>query len=234
MRIAGFQKLTLLDFPGKVSCILFTQGCNFKCPYCQNSGLIGHENDELIDEEEIFSYLNKRKGVIDGVVISGGEPTVQADLVRFIRRVKDLGFLVKLDTNGSNPDILEELLKDNLLDYVAMDIKNPLALYKEVAGISPKVDKLKRSIELLKNCSIDHEFRTTIIRNIHDIDKIFEICSYVDGNKMYLQNFEQSENVLGVNLESFSKEELLDIQKKMKGKYPNVKVRGIWGGKENV
>ena len=227
MRIAGFQKLTLLDFPGKVSCILFTQGCNFKCPYCQNSGLIGHENDELIDEEEIFSYLNKRKGVIDGVVISGGEPTVQADLVRFIRRVKDLGFLVKLDTNGSNPDILEELLKDNLLDYVAMDIKNPLALYKEVAGISPKVDKLKRSIELLKNCSIDHEFRTTIIRNIHDIDKIFEICSYVDGNKMYLQNFEQSENVLGVNLESFSKEELLDIQKKMKGKYPNVKVRGI-------
>ena len=227
MRIAGFQKLTLLDFPGKVSCILFTQGCNFKCPYCQNSGLIGHENDELIDEEEIFSYLNKRKGVIDGVVISGGEPTVQADLVRFIRRVKDLGFLVKLDTNGSNPDILEELLKDNLLDYVAMDIKNPLALYKEVAGISPKVDKLKRSIELLKNCSIDHEFRTTIIRNIHDIDKIFEICSYVDGNKMYLQNFEQSENVLGVNLESFSKEELLDIQKKMKGKYPNVKIRGI-------
>ena len=110
MRIAGFQKLTLLDFPGKVSCILFTQGCNFKCPYCQNSGLIGHENDELIDEEEIFSYLNKRKGVIDGVVISGGEPTVQADLVRFIRRVKDLGFLVKLDTNGSNPDILEELV----------------------------------------------------------------------------------------------------------------------------
>lgn len=227
MRIAGFQKLTLLDFPGKVSCILFTQGCNFKCPYCQNSGLIGHENDELIDEEEIFSYLNKRKGVIDGVVISGGEPTVQADLVRFIRRVKDLGFLVKLDTNGSNPDILEELLKDNLLDYVAMDIKNPLALYKEVAGISPKVDKLKRSIELLKSCSIDHEFRTTIIKNIHDIDKIFEICSYVDGNKMYLQNFEQSENVLGANLESFSKEELLDIQKKMKGKYPNVKVRGI-------
>ena len=234
MKIAGLQKLTLLDFPNKVASIIFTQGCNLRCPYCHNSGLIPFDSDDLISEEEVFSYLKKRKGVIDGVVISGGEPTVQADLVRFIRRVKDLGFLVKLDTNGSNPDILEELLKDNLLDYVAMDIKNPLALYKEVAGISPKVDKLKRSIELLKNCSIDHEFRTTIIRNIHDIDKIFEICSYVDGNKMYLQNFEQSENVLGVNLESFSKEELLDIQKKMKGKYPNVKVRGIWGGKENV
>lgn len=227
MKIAGFQKLTLLDFPGKVSCILFTQGCNFKCPYCQNSGLIGHKNDELIDEEEIFSYLNKRKGVIDGVVISGGEPTVQKDLKLFIQRVKDMGFLVKLDTNGSNPDLLKEIIDDNLVDYIAMDIKNPLPLYKEVTAVSPMKEKLKRSIEMLKNCSIDHEFRTTIIKNIHDIDKLFEICSYVDGNKMYLQNFEQSENVLCKNLESFSKEELLDIQKKMKGKYPNVKVRGI-------
>lgn len=227
MKIAGFQKLTLLDFPGKVSCILFTQGCNFKCPYCQNSGLIGHENEELIDEEEIFSYLNKRKGVIDGVVISGGEPTVQKDLKLFIQRVKSLGFLVKLDTNGSNPDLLEEIINDNLVDYIAMDIKNPLPLYKDVTAVSPRVEKLKRSIDLLKNCSIDHEFRTTIIKNIHDIDKLFEICSYVDGNKMFLQNFEQSENVLCKNLESFSKEELLLIQKKMKGKYPNVKVRGI-------
>ena len=227
MKIAGFQKLTLLDFPGKVSCILFTQGCNFKCPYCQNSGLIGHENELLIDEEEIFSYLNKRKGVIDGVVISGGEPTVQKDLKIFMKRVKDMGFLVKLDTNGSNPELLEEIIQNNLVDYIAMDIKNPLPLYKEVTSVSPKQEKLKRSIDLLKTSSIDHEFRTTIIKNIHDIDKIFEICSYVDGNKMFLQNFEQSENVLCKNLESFSKEELLDIQKKMKGKYPNVKVRGI-------
>lgn len=227
MKIAGFQKLTLLDFPGKVACILFTQGCNFRCPYCQNSGLIGHENEELISEEEIFSYLNKRKGVIDGVVVSGGEPTVQPDLEAFMRKIKDMGFLVKLDTNGSNPELIEKLIKDGVVDYIAMDIKNVLPLYISVASVKASTEKLKRSIEIIKSSSIDHEFRTTIIKNIHDIDKMKEICSYVGGDKMYLQNFEQSENVLGKNLESFSKEELIKISKVMKGNYPNVKVRGI-------
>ena len=227
MKIAGFQKLTLLDFPGKVACILFTQGCNFRCPYCQNSGLIGHENEELVSEEEIFSYLNKRKGVIDGVVVSGGEPTVQPDLEAFMREIKDMGFLVKLDTNGSNPELIEKLIKDGVVDYIAMDIKNVLPLYISVASVKASTEKLKRSIEIIKSSSIDHEFRTTIIKNIHDIDKMKEICSYVGGDKMYLQNFEQSENVLGKNLESFSKEELIEISKVMKGNYPNVKVRGI-------
>lgn len=227
MKIAGFQKTTLLDFPGKVACILFTQGCNFRCPYCQNSGLIGHDNEELISEEEIFSYLNKRKGVIDGVVVSGGEPTVQSDLESFIKKIKSMGFLVKLDTNGSNPDLIERLIKEGLVDYIAMDIKNVLPLYMNVAFVKASVEKLKRSIEIIKSSSIDHEFRTTIIKNIHDIDKMKEICSYVGDDKMYLQNFEQSENVLGKNLESFSKEELIEISKIMKGKYPNVKVRGI-------
>lgn len=230
MRIAGFQKLTLLDYPGKVACILFTQGCNFKCPYCQNSGLICNKNEQLINEEEIFSYLNKRKGVIDGVVISGGEPTVQSDLESFIKKTKDLGFLVKLDTNGSNPDLIEKLINNGLIDYIAMDIKNVLPLYIDVSFVKANIDKLKRSIEIIKKSSIDHEFRTTIIKNIHDIDKLNQICSYVDGDKMFLQNFEQSENVLGKNLESFSKDELIEISKIMKGKYPNVKVRGIWGG----
>lgn len=227
MKIAGFQKLTLLDFPGKVACILFTQGCNFRCPYCHNSGLIGHENEELINEEEIFSYLNKRKGVLDGVVVSGGEPTVQKDLMIFLRKIKNLGFLVKLDTNGSNPDILEQIISDGLADYIAMDIKNVLEDYKDVAAVSPKIDKLKRSIELIKNSSIDHEFRTTIIKNIHDVDKLKKICSYVDGDKMFLQNFEESENVLCKILKPFSKEELVQINKEMKGMFPNVNVRGI-------
>ena len=227
MKIAGFQKLTLLDFPSKVACIIFTQGCNYRCPYCQNSGLLGHENDELIDEEEIFAYLNKRKGVIDGIVISGGEPTVQKDLEVFMRKVKDLGFLIKLDTNGTNPDLIEKLIKEKLVDYIAMDIKNVLPKYKEVTSVSPIVEKLKRSIEILKNSNIDHEFRTTIIKNIHDMDKLVEICSYVDGDKMFLQNFEQSENVMGKNLESFSHEELEKIDKKMKGQFPNVIIRGL-------
>lgn len=227
MRIAGFQKLTLLDFPNRVACIIFTQGCNYKCPYCHNSGLLGHKDIELIDENEIFSYLNKRKGVIDGLVISGGEPTIQKDLLIFMKRVKDLGFQIKLDTNGSNPDVVEEIIRENLVDYIAMDIKNTLGEYKDVTDVKPNVEKLKRSIELIKNSNIDHEFRTTIIKNIHDINIIKKICSYVDGDKMFLQNFEKSENVLGRHLEPFSEEELIQINKEMKGKYPNVKIRGI-------
>ena len=228
MKISGFQKLTLLDFPDKLACIIFTQGCNFNCQYCQNSGLIGHENDYLIDEEEIFDYLDKRKKVIDGLVVSGGEPTVQKDLIRFIKRVKDHGFLVKLDTNGSNPKVLKELIDNNLVDYIAMDIKNVFALYKEVTFTNPVVKNLEESIKLISNSNIDHEFRTTIIKNIHDIDKILKICSYVDNNqKMFLQNFEQSENVKDKSLESFNKEELIDIQKKVRERFPNVKVRGV-------
>ena len=227
MRIAGFQKLTLLDFPNKVSCIIFTQGCNYKCPYCHNSGLLGHSNEDLIDESEIFSYLNKRKGVIDGIVISGGEPTIQKDLIFFMKRVKELGFLIKLDTNGSNPDVVEQIINQNLADYIAMDIKNILEDYKDITDVKPNVEKLRRSIELIKKSQIDHEFRTTIIKNIHDIKRIKKICSYVDGDKMFLQNFEKSENVLGKHLEPFSKEELIQIKEEMKGKFPNVKVRGI-------
>jgi pyruvate formate lyase activating enzyme len=228
MKISGFQKLTLLDFPDKLACIIFTQGCNFNCQYCQNSGLIGHENEYLIDEEEIFDYLDKRKKVIDGLVVSGGEPTVQKDLIRFIKRVKDHGFLVKLDTNGSNPKVLKELIDNNLVDYIAMDIKNIFALYKEVTYTNPNVNNLKESIKLISNSNIDHEFRTTIIKNIHDIDNILKICSYVDTNqKMFLQNFEQSENVKDKKLESFNKDELIDIQKKVRERFPNVKVRGV-------
>ena len=227
MKVAGLQKLTLLDYPSKVACIIFTKGCNFKCPYCHNSGLVNHSCDDLISEEEVFSYLNKRKGVIDGVVISGGEPTIQSDLAFFIRRVKDMGFLVKLDTNGTNPDVIKRLLDENLLDYIAMDIKNTFELYKDVTDVKPDVSKIKKSIEVIKNSNVDHEFRTTIIKNIHDLDKIETICKYVDGDKMFLQNFEQSENVLGKDLESFSDEELKNINKIMKGKFPNVRVRGI-------
>lgn len=227
MKIAGFQKLTLLDYPSKVACIIFTQGCNYKCPYCQNSGLIEHENEELINEEEIFAYLNKRKGVIDGIVISGGEPTIQKDLKTFMKRVKDMGLLIKLDTNGSNPNLVEEVINEGLVDYIAMDIKNVLELYKDVTDVKPNIVNLKRSIELIKNSPIEHEFRTTIIKNIHDIDKILEICSYVDGERMFLQNFVRSENVLGEYLEPFSEAELIEIDNIIKEKFPNVRIRGI-------
>ena len=226
MKIAGFQKLTLLDYPSKVACIIFTQGCNYKCPYCQNSGLIDHSNEDLIDEEEIFNYLDKRKGVIDGIVISGGEPTIQKDLKSFMKKVKDKGFLIKLDTNGSNPNLVEEVINEGLVDYIAMDIKNILEEYKDVTDVNPNINNLRRSIEIIKNSNIEHEFRTTIIRNIHDISKILKICEYVDGDRLYLQNFVQSENVLGKYLKPFTDEELVEIKKELE-RFPNVKIRGM-------
>ena len=228
MKISGFQKLTLLDFPDKVACIIFTQGCNFKCSYCQNSVLISHKCYEPISEKEIFEYLNKRKKVLDGVVISGGEPTVQKDLYEFVSKIKNMGFSVKLDTNGNNPIILKKLLDDNLLDYVAMDIKNIFSEYKKVTKIPVNIDNIKESIKILCKSNINHEFRTTIIKNIHSIEKILEICSYFDKKeKIYIQNFEQSENVIDKKLVSFTKEELTELNNKIKERYPNVKFRDL-------
>lgn len=228
MIISGFEKLTLLDFPGKVACILFTQGCNFKCSYCQNSDLLNCGGKSLISEEEIFEYLEKRKNVLDGVVVSGGEPTIQKGLLRFITRIKEMGLLVKLDTNGSNPSILKKLIEEKLVDYVAMDIKNVFNKYSDVIKIETNLDKIKESIELLKNSNVDHEFRTTIIKNFHNIDNIFDICKYLGKNeKIYIQNFEDSDGVIDKGLKSFTKEELVDIQKEINKKFANVKVRGL-------
>ena len=228
MKIAGLQKLTLLDYPSKTACIVFTQGCNFKCSFCQNSELIPLKGNEQITEEEIFDYLIKRKTVLDGVVITGGEPTIQKDLKDFVEKIKKLGYLVKLDTNGANCVMLKELLDGNLLDYVAMDIKTTFGDYEDVIKTKVKIDNIKESIKLLKKSSINHEFRTTIIKNVHDIDKILEMCKYLgDSEKYYLQNFEQSEYVVDKTLESFSKEELINIQKIVGEKFPNVIVRNL-------
>lgn len=228
MIISGFEKLTLLDFPGKVACIIFTQGCNFKCSYCQNSDLLNCSRKGLISEEEIFKYLEKRKKILDGVVVSGGEPTIQRDLLRFIKKIKELGFLVKLDTNGSNPSILRKLIEEKLIDYVAMDIKSIFNKYIDVIKINTNLDKIKESIDLLKNSNVDHEFRTTIIKNFHSIDDILKICEYLGKDeKMYLQNFEDSDGVIDKSLISFTSEELVNIQNKINKKFSNVKVRGL-------
>ena len=228
MIIGGFEKLTLLDFPGKLACIIFTQGCNFKCSYCQNSTLLGSNNQETIPEKEIFDYLEKRRKVLDGVVISGGEPTIQKGLLQFIKRVKEMRFLVKLDTNGSNPSIIQKLIDENLVDYIAMDIKNIFDKYSDVIKINTNMDNIKKSVELLKKSNIDHEFRTTIIKNFHSIDNILDICKYLGKNEiLYIQNFEDSYGVVDKSLKSFTKEELIDIQNKINKKFANVKVRGL-------
>ena len=227
MNIAGVQKVTLLDYPGKVACEIFTQGCNFECPFCQNSGLIPITNTGEFSEEEIFEYLVLRKKILDGVVITGGEPTVQKDLKGFIKKIKDLGLLVKLDTNGGNPKVLQELIDEKLVDYVAMDIKNIFNKYNITAGKKINLDNIKKSIEILKASKIDYEFRTTIIKEMHSLDDIISICKLVGNAKYYLQNFEDSENVLNHSLHGFSREELLFIDKYLKDLFPNVEIRAL-------
>ena len=227
MNIAGVQKVTLLDYPGKVACEIFTQGCNFECPFCQNSSLIPITNTGEFSEEEIFEYLNLRKNILDGVVITGGEPTVQKDLKSFIKKIKDLGVLVKLDTNGGNPKVLQELIDEKLVDYVAMDIKNIFNKYNITAGKKINLDNIKKSIEILKASKIDYEFRTTIIKEMHSLDDIVSICKLVGNVKYYLQNFEDSENVIDHSLHGFSREELLFIDKYLKDVFPNVEIRAL-------
>lgn len=224
MRIAGLQKLTLLDYPDHMACIVFTQGCNFNCGYCQNSGLINFIGEETIEEDAIFEFLKKRKGILSGVVITGGEPTVQNDLKDFIKKVKELGYEVKLDTNGTNPKIIKELIDENLVDYIAMDIKHILNNYKDVAGVNADIKKLEESIGEVKR--IPHEFRTTVIKGIHDIDSLSRIIEHIgEYERYYLQNFVMSDLVREKSLLGFTKEELDNIKNTLNKKYPNVDVR---------
>ena len=229
MRIAGYEKVSVQDYPDHVSCIIFTQGCNMRCPYCQNSTLIPIDsNANLIDEDEIFEYIERRKNLIDGVTISGGEPTLQRNLKDFIKKVKQIsGLDIKLDTNGTNYQLLKELIDEGLVDYVAMDIKNSMEKYGVTSGISSiNKDNILKSIELLKQGSIDYEFRTTIIAEHHDLQDIYEIIKLVDGSKYYLQNFKMSENVIDKNLTGYS-DEKLKLWNEILKDYKNLFIRGI-------
>lgn len=229
MTINGMQKLTLLDYPGNVACLIFTQGCNFRCPFCHNSGLLDMNNNcEKIDEKEVFKYLEKRRGLLDGVCISGGEPLLQKDIVDFIRKVKDLGYKVKLDTNGSSPKKLKQLIEDGLIDYVAMDIKNDFLNYDKTAGMCTNIDNIKKSIEIIENSNIEYEFRTTIVKQFHDIGKLEKIIQYIGPNaRYYIQNYQDCSSVLQRGLNGFDNEELLNIKNTLGVKYPNLVVRGV-------
>lgn len=230
MVISGFQKLTLVDYPEHIACLIFTQGCNFRCPFCHNKDLVnGMSSKNQIDENEVFNYLDKRKGLIDGVCISGGEPLLQKDIVLFIKMIKDKGYKVKLDTNGSKPLVLKKLIEENLVDYVAMDFKNTFSNYGETSGVDNlDVSNIKKSVEILKNSNIDYEFRTTVMKELHDFEKLKKICEYLGPNvKYYIQNYRDCETVLKKGFSSFEAEELLEIKNKLKKDYPNVSVRGI-------
>ncbi len=193
MLISGLQKLTLLDYPGKTAAIIFTYGCNFRCPFCHNALLVTEKMQNAIPEDEIFAFLKKRKGILDAVCITGGEPTLQKDLREFILKVRELGYCVKLDTNGTNPLLLDELLTDGLIDYVAMDIKNSPERYDETTGVKTDKDNIMKSISVIKEKAPDYEFRTTITKELHSEKDIFAICEIIGKeSKYYLQQFKDS------------------------------------------
>ncbi|MDD4706290.1 MAG: anaerobic ribonucleoside-triphosphate reductase activating protein [Bacilli bacterium] len=228
MNIVGLEKLSLSDYPGMVACVIFTQGCNFKCNYCHNSSLISFDK-ECLNEKKIFEFLEKRKKILDGVVISGGEALLQKDIKFFIKKVKDMGFKIKLDTNGSYNEKLKELLDEGLVDYVAMDIKHDKDHYSFITGFKKfDYDSVKMSIKLLESSNIEYEFRTTIVKEFHDLKSIENICQLINKkSKYYLQNFVDSPDVLNKKITGFSKEELKNIEHKLKEKYSNVFIRGI-------
>lgn len=229
MKIMGLQKLTLLDFPGKIACTVFTGGCNFRCPFCHNAGLVlGNSQEPEIREEEFFEFLDKRKGILNGVCITGGEPTLQRDLEEFIRKIREKGFLIKLDTNGYRPEILKDLAGKGLIDYVAMDIKNSPTRYSETAGLETDIDKIGESIEFLMSGAVAYEFRTTVVRQLHSPEDIQDIGVWIQGaTKYFLQGFEDSGNLISQGYSGYEKDKMLEFLSIVREYVPSAEVRGI-------
>ena len=228
MNICGYQKTTLLDYPGHVAATIFTGGCNFRCPFCHNSDLLLNPST-IISEEEIFTFLKKRKNILSGICITGGEPTLQPDLIEFIKKVRSLGYKIKLDTNGYRPQTISELLNKNLLNYIAMDIKAGYSNYANVCGVSNlNIETIKESISMIENSGIDYEFRTTIVKELHteqDFQEISEMLS--PKSSYYIQSFKDSGNILIPGLSSCNMDTLNYYLSIVKEKIPNSSLRGI-------
>lgn len=220
MKIGYIQKSSLIDYPGKVSAVIFTRGCNFRCPYCHNPELVdGSSFSDLFSEDELFSLLPRRKGLLDGVTITGGEPTLQPDLIPFMRKIKDLGFLVKLDTNGSCPDVLAEAVDGGLVDYIAMDVKAPLAKYHEAAGRHIDTGAVAGSIGIVTGSEVAYEFRTTLVSRLLSPDDVVEIGHMIKGASCYaLQRFVLSKHLdqAYMKAETFTEEEISGLAEKLK------------------
>lgn len=230
MRIQGLQKLTLLDYPEHTACTVFTAGCNFRCPFCHNASLVVDiPKEATISEEEFFLFLEKRIGILDGVCVSGGEPLLQPDIELFIKKIKDMGFAVKLDTNGSFPDKLIYLVEEGFVDYVAMDIKNCLESYAITAGLDVlDVEAIKRSVSYLKEGHVPYEFRTTVVRHYHSKESFEEIGKWLTGvEKYFLQNFVDSGDLIGKNTKGCSEEEMKEFLRVVRKYIPNAKLRGM-------
>ena len=207
MRISGLQKMTLLDYPGKIACTVFLGGCNFRCPFCHNGELLDGSTETIMEEQEFLDFLSKRKGLLDAVCVSGGEPTLQAGLPDFFQKIKDMGYLTKLDTNGSRPEILKELVRRNLVDYVAMDIKNAPDRYAQTAGAAVQLDKIEESIRFLTEDHVDYELRTTVVAQLHDDESVLQMGQWVAScasktkvKRWFVQPFVDRETVLFTGL----------------------------------
>ena len=229
MQIFGLQKTTLLDYPGKLASIVFTAGCNMNCPFCHNSELITLPKTGRISEEEVLSHLKKRHSSLEGVVITGGECTLQNDLIDFCRKIKELDYAVKIDTNGLCPNRIKELISQKLVDYVAMDIKNSKEKYAPTCGLE-KIDlnKIQDSINLLMENRVDYEFRTTVISEYHNTSDVEEIGKWLQGAKvLYLQPFKESENVRAKSFTPPSKEDMLRYRNILQKYIHHVEIRGM-------
>lgn len=235
MKISGMQKMTLLDYPGKVACTVFLGGCNFRCPFCHNSELLGQDAPQFITEDELFAFLRKRQGLLEAVCISGGEPTLQPKLPEFIHKIKELNFLVKLDTNGYRPDVLRQLLQDNLLDYAAMDVKNDIEHYPLTCGLSSMdINAIQESLSLLLQGKIEYELRTTVVEQLHNSDSFRGIAAMLQRlspehkcKKYFLQPFVDRETVIYSNFTAPSEERLFEYKKILEQASETVTIRGI-------
>jgi pyruvate formate lyase activating enzyme len=229
MILAGFQKLTLLDYPGKIATTVFTLGCSFRCPFCHNPELVDlrlAHNEE--SEKEFFAFLTKRKGKLEGVCITGGEPTIQPDIIKFIKKIKKAGFLVKLDSNGTRPDVLKKIIDAKLVDYIAMDIKSQLANYDKVTGSKVDKDRIKLSVDLIMRSYIPYEFRTTVVPGLHSEKDFMEIAKWISGaENYYLQEYREEQKILDPNLKKITKGQKIDLEKIQKKIAKNFGKMGI-------
>lgn len=230
IRIHGLNKTTLLDYPGHVAATIFLGRCNFRCPYCHNGGLVlDPDSQPLIPEAEVLSFLKKRIGILTGVCITGGEPTLEPALSQFIRNIKELGYFVKLDTNGYKPEIIEKLLEENLLDYIAMDVKNSLKKYSQTVGVEHiDTEKITKSIQVIMNSPVSYEFRTTVVKEFHTRQDLLTLAEEIKGARAYfLQSYKDSEQAIQQGFHAYEKEELEEIVKTLLPIIPNIKLRGI-------
>ena len=230
MNIYGYQKTTLLDYPGHVAATIFTGGCNFRCPFCHNAELITPSfSSDLIPEEEIFTFLQKRKNILSGICITGGEPTLQTDLADFLKKVRSLGYKIKLDTNGYRPKVIADLLTQNLLDYIAMDLKTGYSNYSKVCGIDNfYMESIRESISVIENSGIDYEFRTTVVKELHSAQDFLEISEMISPkSSYYIQSFKDNENILTPGLSACDTDTLNHYLSLVKKCIPNSSLRGI-------